>query len=124
MQVLCGKECDIFSRGVNEIFPEFEKYAAANPNITIEKNMLLYYPYPFYFFVTPSDPELAKRIETGLRQMIKDGSYDAIFWKYNGKVLARARMKERRIIRLKNPNVPPRTPLDDPQLWYMPNTTR
>jgi hypothetical protein len=52
--------------------------------------------------------------------MRADGSFDAIFHKYNDEWIAAADLRHRVVIRLNNPLLPPQTPLDDPSLWFDP----
>lgn len=118
--MLARKRFDIFSRGINEVFQEHEKISPSLPEIAIEQNLLLHYTYPFYFFVSPAEPTLAARIEAGLRIMLKDGSFDDIFKKYNADVIRRANLSQRRIIEIPNPDLPDKTPLKDPSLWFKP----
>lgn len=112
---------DIFPRGIGEVFDEWEIRREALPNLTIEPNLLLYYPWPYYFFVKKDNVALAERLETGLLRMIEDGSFDAIFWRFHGEAIDRARLQERRVIELTNPLLPPDTPLNDSRLWYQPS---
>ncbi|GEM_PF-5787064 len=56
--------------------------------------------------------------------MMKDGSFDAIFMKYNRRSTIKANLKNRRIIRLVNPDLPKDTPLNDPSLWFDPATMK
>ncbi|WMW80540.1 transporter substrate-binding domain-containing protein [Undibacterium cyanobacteriorum] len=111
---------DAFPRGINEIFNELDKESLANPDLRIDENLLIYYPWPYYFFVAQANTKLRDRLELGLRKMMKDGSFDAIFWKYNGKSIEDANFKKRRVIYLKNHLLPKETPLNDPTLWYRP----
>lgn len=111
---------DIFPRGVGEIIPEYQIYAKANPNLAIEKNLLIYYPWPYYFFFNKADSALKTRIEAGLNIMIKDGSFDAIFKKYNHGFIDQLKLKSRRVITIKNDSLPKETPLNDPSLWFDP----
>src|SRR6185437_2910740 len=90
---------DLFPRGISEIYPEYARYVAANPDLRIEKKLLICYPWPFYFFFNRHDASLRDRVEAGLRKMLADGSFDAIFWKYNGKAIEQANLKGRRVIR-------------------------
>ena len=39
------------------------------PDMYIETGLALHVPLPVYFFVTPTKPKLAERIELGLRQI-------------------------------------------------------
>ncbi len=111
---------DLFPRGVGEIFPEYEQNLEENPSLAVEKNLLLIYPFPYYFFFNREDQAVKNRVEAGLRIMKKDGSFDAIFKKYYQASIEKANLKGRRIIRLKNPLLPKETPLDDASLWYTP----
>ncbi len=112
---------DLFPRGIGEVFSEHALNVKDNPNLMIEKNLLIYYPWPYYFFFNNKDGSLKNRIETGIRSMIKDGSFDAIFKKYNQEAIEKANLKGRRIIRLNNPMLPKETPLNDASLWFDPN---
>jgi len=119
-RMLSYKRFDFFPRGINEIFTELNKESAQNPDLVIDENLLIHYPWPYYFFVSKSNPQLQKRLELGLRKMIKDGSFDAIFWKYNGKAIEAVNFKKRRIIHMKNHLLPKETPLNDAALWFRP----
>jgi hypothetical protein len=111
---------DLFPRGINEVFREFDIHRARLANLALEQHLLLFYPWPYYFFFNRRDEALAKRVAIGLRRMIKDGSFDAIFWKYNGAAIEKADFKHRRVIRLPNTLLPKETPLDDSSLWFVP----
>ncbi|MGQ5523832.1 amino acid ABC transporter substrate-binding protein [Chitinimonas sp. PSY-7] len=113
---------DFYSRGVNEIFPEYESMRSELSKLAVEQDLLLYYPYPFYFFVTPKNPKLATRIELGMNMMLADGSFDALFQKYYGSAIELANLGRRRIIQLTNPQLPPGTPLANKRLWFHPGT--
>lgn len=121
-KMVAANRIDLFPRGINEVFPEYAARHDAIPNLAIEKNLLIYYPWPYYFFFNKSNKALAKRVETGIRKMMKDGSFDALFMKYNRASIIKANLKNRRIIRIKNPTLPKNTPLDDASLWFDPAT--
>jgi len=111
---------DLFPRGIGEVFPEWEARREAMPNLAIDEHLLLYYPWPYYFFVNKEDDALAERLETGLMRMIENGSFDEIFWRYNGVAIRRAQLQDRQLITLDNPLLPAQTPLDDKKLWFRP----
>lgn len=110
---------DLFPRGIGEIFAEYAAQKDRNPNLAIEKNLLIYYPWPYYFFFNKKDAALKHRVETGIRMMLKDGSFDALFKKHNDAAIKQATLKGRRIIRIRNELLPPDTPTD-PALWFDP----
>lgn len=111
---------DMFPRGLGEAFPELHKFSQDDPNLTVESGLLLYYPWPYYFFFNKRDVRLHDRVEKGLRIMLKDGSFDAIFRKYNGSAIEKANLKGRRLIRLHNPMLPADTPTSESSLWFDP----
>lgn len=114
------KRFDLFPRGINEVFTEYELHRKEFPDLQIEKNLLIYYPWPYYFFFNKNDSVRSKRVETGLRKMMQDGSFEAIFRKYHNSAIEQADLKNRRIIRLKNTLLPKETPLHDSSLWFNP----
>jgi hypothetical protein len=109
-----------YGRGIDEIFSERKDLEAQYPSLTVEQEIALFIPHPIYYFVTPKRPDLAERIEQGLREMIADGSFDALFWKYYGDDILRARLDRRRVFRIPNPLLGPETPLTDTSLWFDP----
>lgn len=112
-----GKRFQLFPRGVNEPFNELELRPSLE--LAIDQNVMITYKIPYYLFVTPGRPELAKDIETGLMTAIADGSFDAYF--YNDEttkaVIKQVATVKRRIFALETPSLPPKTPLDNPKLW-------
>ncbi len=111
--MLANKRFDLFPRGVNEVFAEWENYRQTYPDLVVEKNLLIHYVWPYYFFVRHGDQARAERISAGLRKMQKDGSLEAIFRKYHARNLQRAQLQGRRVIELDNPLLPPDAPPDD-----------
>ena len=118
--MLDGNRFDAFPRGAHEPWGEIARYP--NLELEVEKNLLMVYPNPFYFFVNKSNTELAKNIEKGFRIAMEDGSFDEYFLNDPAvkDVLAKANLKDRTIIQLKNPTLPKLTPLDDKGLWFDP----
>lgn len=76
-KMLSSKRFDFYPRGLYEVWRE--QAANTDPNITIEKNLMIYYDSPIYFFVNKNNKKLADRIERGLSIAINDGSFDQLF---------------------------------------------
>lgn len=112
-----GKRFHAFPRGVHE--PWGEMVQRPDLELTVDRNIMLVYQMPYYLVATPGRPDLAAEIEKGLLMAIDDGSFDQLFFSNPmvKTVLQRANLQERRIFKLKNPELPPRTPLDNPKLW-------
>lgn len=119
--MLAQKRFILFPRGLSEVYTELAHYAPAYPNLVVEQGLLLYYPWPYYFFFNrKTGAALAKRVEEGLRLMIEDGSFDTMFQRHYAVAIQRANLAGRRLILLENPLLPKETPLGDARLWYKP----
>ncbi len=112
---------DFLPLGINEAAKSLARAPQEGSKLVIEKSLLIHYPWPDYLFVSKTQPRIHQRLETGIRKMLKDGSFDAIFWKYNARAIEQLDLKHRRVIEMKNHLLPKETPLDDASLWYQPN---
>jgi ABC-type amino acid transport substrate-binding protein len=123
-EMLINRRFDIFLRAAVEVLDEYDRRKASLPDLHIEDGIIFYYTLPMYFWFprTRDGRRLAARAEEGMRMMIADGTYDAIFDKHQRQKIMRLRLKERRIFRIDNPNVGPETPLSDKRLWFDPKT--
>lgn len=106
-RMLLAGRFDLFPRGVGEVLGEFEARRAQMPRLAVEPRLLLFYPHPYHFHFAPSQAALAARVETGLRAMQADGSFDAHLWRHHGAAVAHARLRQRRVLRLSNPDLTP-----------------
>lgn len=111
------KRFDYFPRGIHEAPAEVKRYK--KHKFIIEKNIMLVYPAPIYFFVNRKNRTLAKRIENGLWASIKDGSFNKKFIQFAKKRNVFKMIKNRKIFRLKNPLLTPQTPINNKALWYI-----
>lgn len=118
--MLDGGRFDAFPRGAHEPWSEMQRYPKLA--LDVEQNLLLSYTNPFYFFVNKSNTKLAADIERGLRIAIEDGSFNEYFLNDPTvkDVMAKANLNNRTLIRLENPGLPPKTPVDDKSLWFDP----
>ncbi len=119
-KMLAAGRFDFLPRGANQILSELRHNAGID--IAVERELVLVYPAPLYFFVDRENTRLAERISKGLQAMIDDGSFDQYFYAHPliREALAELRLHERRPIYLHNPLVPegaPATPLD---YWLKP----
>jgi hypothetical protein len=115
--MLDGGRFDAFPRGANEAWNEMAAFPKLN--LDVEKKLVLVYPLPTYFFVSKHRPQVAKDIENGLEQAIKDGSFDNYFYKSKEvrDVLRIADLPNRKAFYITNPFLPKATPLDRKELW-------
>lgn len=115
--MLEGGRFDYFPRAVHEPWSE----VASRPELglTVEKNLMLVYPFAMYFYVAADNQKLHDLIYEGFEAAIADGSFDELF--FNNKmikdVLEQAKLSTRTIIRIDNPFMHPDTPYDRKEFW-------
>ncbi|MDR7333662.1 hypothetical protein [Roseateles asaccharophilus] len=106
-RMLLAGRFDLFPRGVGEVFDEFDARRRGMPRLAIDPSLLLAYPYPYQYYVAPSQSALAARVEKGLLAMQADRSFDAHPSRHHGPSVARARLSKRRVLKSSNPNMGP-----------------
>ncbi len=99
--MLKGKRFNCFLRGANEIINDLEK--SGESNIVIEPSLAFVYPSVSLFFVSRHDPDLAARIELGLRRAILSGDFSDFLQRHYRDSLRLLDVRNRRVIRLNNP---------------------
>jgi hypothetical protein len=91
-------------------------------DVVIEKHLVLQYPIAYFFYVNQNNAVLAKDIQLGLESMLRDGSFDKLFQEYNGAFIAKANLKNRHVIRIKNPFMSEETYRKFEHFWFNPET--
>ena len=113
-----GQRFDGFPRGVHEPWSE----VASRPqlDLTIDENVMFVYKMPYYLFVSNHRPELALDLRKGFEIAIADGSFDRQFFQDPTvrMVMEKAKLDQRRVFNLINPDLPAETPLDRKELWF------
>lgn len=116
--MLDGERFDYFPRAVHEPWPEVTRNQ--HLDLAIEKDLMLIYPMPLYFFTNKNNKALAQKIETGLMEIVKSGEFDTIFFENEDikTALDQANIANRRVYRIDNPTLSAATPINDKRLWF------
>jgi hypothetical protein len=99
--------------GIVEVAPIARQY-----DLKTISTWAIAYPTAYYFFVSKKRPELAERLEYGFEQAIKDHSFDQLFDKRIGPLVAAADLNHRKLFHIRNPYLPKATPLARKELWH------
>lgn len=102
-QQLDRERFDCFSRGTSEIYAEYLQHRQLG--ISIENNLLLYYPLPVFFFVNKSRPLLAQRVQLGLERLLESGELYEIVERTFLPIISDLKLSERIVIDLHNPTL-------------------
>ena len=117
--MLAARRFDLFARGAIEIESEWVANRQAYPELTIDRQLLLYYPMPRYYFVprTREGERMAQRIEDGLQRLRRSGEFERRYQAWKKYVLKDLNLSGRVVLRLPNPELSPETPLADSYWW-------
>ncbi|RCU45519.1 diguanylate cyclase [Corallincola holothuriorum] len=115
--MLEGGRFDYFPRAVNEPWGEVQRNKELG--LKVDDNVLLIYPFAMYFFVNKDDKKLHDLIYKGFEAAIADGSYDKLFFNHPmiKEALQLSKLKQRTVIRLPNPLMDPKTPVNRKEFW-------
>jgi hypothetical protein len=104
-KMLEGRRVDYFPRGVIEAYPEIDSRRATEPNLMVERSLLLEYRSDFLFYVSPNHGELAATIARGFAAAWQNGTYQNLFntHPYIQNALKAANLGSRKVIQLDNP---------------------
>lgn len=101
-KMLASKRFDYYSRGAHQVLPEIATYAPKG--LVLERELLLRYENPVYFYINRSNTQLAERLSIGLDMAREDGSFDALFSQFENFTWAETMLEQndRRVIMLTN----------------------
>lgn len=121
--LLDKQRIDYFPRGASEIYEEYDRYKANNPNLAIEQALVMVYPFASFFFVSKDNQALHDAIYQGLARAHADGSFLQFFQSHptTANVLAKAKLNQRHRINIDNPLMTNETLAIDQNYWFNAN---
>lgn len=117
-RMLAAGRIDYFPRAVLEV--DAELAGESHPELAIAPDLMLHYPAAAYLFVSPSRPDLAAELKTGLDAAVADGSFQRLHREQYGAAIKAHPISPDRVLKLHNPLLPPQTPLQRRELWLQP----
>lgn len=117
---------DFISQAPSEALVDLELSKDGLPGLTVEKTLLVYYPWPRYVYCrdTPEGKRLAARLTEGLEAILTNpAEYGPLFEKHFGESLRLLDLPSRRKFIIANPVLPKNTPIERKELWYVPSET-
>lgn len=115
-----GGRVSYFSRGLNEAFSEVKHRKNQLKNITVEKNIVLVYPFAMFLFVTPQNKKLYNGLQKGFELSYKDGSFVKFFYNHPKikQSIKESNLNQRTRIEIPNPFLTPKTADIDSDFWH------
>ncbi|MGL1959338.1 MAG: hypothetical protein OCD00_18775 [Colwellia sp.] len=124
IDMLTYSRFDYFPRGALQITTEITAYQ--NKPVTIEPRLLLRYPSMTALYVNSNNADLVQRLEYGLKEAFKDGSFDEFFYNHPSsiKALLNLELNKRKILDMCNPILPDWVPINKAEYWLEPWSER
>lgn len=118
LNMLAKQRFDYFPRALHEPWVEIE----GKPEFTVDKNLLLKYFAPMYFFVNKNNTRLQERLDYGLNQALNNGQYLDFFNNHplTKDILVKAQLENRKVFELTNPLLSDKSKalLTRSELWH------
>ena len=113
--------CDYFPRAITEGYSEIQAYAELynSDELMIFDDIILKYTFPFYFFTSTENKELANLLTAGLTKAVNDGSLLELMASnpVTKHLFPLSQWKSKQFFYLFNPLLPENTPLNNGELW-------
>lgn len=93
---------DLFCRGANEIFDEYNTFKYLQ-GLAVDESFAIVYPLPRFYYISSHNLLAKARIEEGLQIAYHDGSLMQLWSTHYADSLSFAHLKQRRIFRIQNP---------------------
>lgn len=117
-EMLAAKRFECVPLGANEIMFNWRAQQALYPLLAVEPNILIYYEYPIYLHVSKKFPELAQRVELGLKKLQRNGEFDRLFEQHHANDdLTQLHLNQRKIFCLKSPYLPEQGQCEKPLVF-------
>jgi len=118
--MLEGERFDYFPRGLHEPWQEIINNKELD--LAVEKNVLIRYTAPNYYFVSKDNPELANQLTALLEEMIETGEFTELFFQDEAvkDALSKADVRNRTVFNIENPTLSADTPINRKELWFDP----
>ncbi len=121
LEMLKKGRFDFYPRGLHEPWLEIIN----KPDLAVEKNLMIKYPAPMFFFVNKKNKHLQQRLESGLSKLLDSGKFEQFFINHSitAGILTKAKVNSRTVFELQNPLLSKQTKelLKDKRLWIKVN---
>ncbi|PUA27487.1 MAG: hypothetical protein B0W54_13015 [Cellvibrio sp. 79] len=102
-ELLAAKRYHCLPLGADEAVYTWREKKALYPFLTLEPDLLIYYDYPIYLYVSKQFPELAKRIALGLKKLQANGEFERLFNLHHAADVAELHLSRRKVFCLRSP---------------------
>lgn len=96
--MLGANRFDLLCRGVNDVSAEMQ----AHPDLVLDRNFMLRYEMPQFFYTHQDNHAARQRLEIGLKRAYADGSLLSLFMQHFRSSIESSELSRRRVFKLSN----------------------
>lgn len=112
---------DCLPLGATEVTHVYEEKKKQYPFLVIDDQLLIYYRFPIYFYISKNQPDVARRIALGFKKLKENGDFDRIFRQYHEEDLKVLNLRKRHMVCLESPYIDEvdqcKKPIQYPDQW-------
>ena len=120
--MVARRRFDLFCRGANELLDEMKMHQHIQ-NLSYDKSMILFYPFPRFFYTNTANSSALERIQRGLEKSYEDGSLQSLWRQHYKASIDFVELDQRRLFVLENPLVE-HLDFDYQKYFYNPQLTK
>lgn len=120
LKLVSSGKVDLVSRSVSAAYKGIKKWRSKYPNLRIDENLMVFYPWPKFFYLHNSNKVLFERIQKGFEIIVKKGIHRKLTLKHHSKHIPIAKLDKRKLFKIPVHFLSQKTPWDREELWYDP----
>lgn len=101
-KMVANRRFDLLCRGANELFDEIKMHRQIQ-NLSYDKSMVIYYPFPRFFYTNAKNSSALDRLRRGLLKSYENGSLQRLWRQHYEESLDFVELDQRRTFTLVNP---------------------
>jgi len=101
-KMVANRRFDLFCRGANELFDEMKMHRHIQ-NLSYDKTLVIYYPFPRFFYTNAKNSSALDRLQRGLLKSYTNGSLQRLWRQHYKESIDFIELDQRRTFILVNP---------------------
>ncbi len=98
--MLQAERFDYLPRGLTEVIPELKSRQSRFRSVTMDRSLVLYYPFPLFFYVSKHRPDLHATLTANLAKLRQSGEFEALWREAHQEVLQELNFGDRKVLEL------------------------
>lgn len=98
--MLEAERFDYLPRGLTEVIPELKSRQSRFQSVAMDRSLVLYYPFPLFFYVSKDRPDLHATLTTNLSTLRQSGEFEALWREAHQELFQELSFGNRKVLEL------------------------